>query len=210
MKSIEEYGSLEEYILDFCNFNQKNKYYKITRNGDILIKTPSYILELAYIYFKGYKKSKEFFNFEDIVKLKTKKISRHSSLEILEVEDRFFRALFNRDGVHALSLGNELLLRDSQRFFDIVYLNAKLSRDPNRLIKIYLFEMIFNDLGLIYSIYSNLISYITNSMEGYGDYEYVDDLVAYIYNIKFKEKLKNTKDIEGLNKFLLEVLKGEI
>ena len=70
--------------------------------------------------------------------------------------------------------------------------------------------MIFNDLGLIYSIYSNLISYITNSMEGYGDYEYVDDLVAYIYNIKFKEKLKNTKDIEGVNKFLLEVLKGEI
>ena len=65
-------------------------------------------------------------------------------------------------------------------------------------------------MGLIYSIYSNLISYITNSMEGYGDYEYVDDLVAYIYNIKFKEKLKNTKDIEGLNKFLLEVLKGEI
>ena len=39
MKSIEEYGSLEEYILDFCDFNQKNKYYKITRNGDILIKT---------------------------------------------------------------------------------------------------------------------------------------------------------------------------
>ena len=210
MKSIEEYDSLEEYILDFCDFNQKNKYYKITRNGDILIKTPSYILELAYIYVKGYKKSKECFDWEDIVKLKTKKISRHSSLEILKVEDRFFRALFNRDGVHALSLGNELLLRDSQRFFDIVYLNAKLSRDPNRLIKIYLFEMIFNDLGLIYPIYSNLISYITSSIEGYGEYEEVDDLVNHIYSIKFKEKLDITKNIEGINKFLLEVLKGEI
>ena len=210
MKSIEEYDSLEEYILDFCDFNQKNKYYKITRNGDILIKTPSYILELAYIYFKGYKKSKEFFDFEDIVKLKTKKISRHSSLEILKVEDRFFRALFNRDGVHALSLGNELLLRDSKKFFDIAYLNAKLSRDPNRLIKLYLFEIIFNDLGLIYPIYSNLISYITSSIEGYGEYEEVDDLVNHIYSIKFKEKLDITKNIEGINKFLLEVLKGEI
>lgn len=210
MKSIEEYDSLEEYILDFCDFNQKNKYYKITRNGDILIKTPSYILELAYIYFKGYKKSKEFFDFEDIVKLKTKKISRHSSLEILKVEDRFFRALFNRDGVHALSLGNELLLRDSKKFFDIAYLNAKLSKDSNRLIKLYLFEIIFNDLGLIYPIYSNLISYITSSIEGYGEYEEVDDLVNHIHSIKFKEKLKNTKDIEGINKFLLEVLKGEI
>lgn len=210
MKSIEEYDSLEEYILDFCDFNQKNKYYKITRNGDILIKTPSYILELAYIYFKGYKKSKEFFDFEDIVKLKTKKISRHSSLEILKVEDRFFRALFNRDGVHALSLGNELLLRDSKKFFDIAYLNAKLSKDSNRLIKLYLFEIIFNDLGLIDPIYSNLISYITSSIEGYGEYEEVDDLVNHIHSIKFKEKLKNTKDIEGVNKFLLEVLKGEI
>ena len=210
MKSIEEYGSLEEYILDFCDFNQKNKYYKITRNGDILIKTPSYILELAYIYFKGYKKSKEFFDFEDIVKLKTKKISRHSSLEILKVEDRFFRALFNRDGVHALSLGNELLLRDSKKFFDIAYLNAKLSKDSNRLIKLYLFEIIFNDLGLIYPIYSNLISYITSSIEGYGEYEEVDDLVNHIYSIKFKEKLDITKNIEGINKFLLEVLKGEI
>ena len=210
MKSIEEYDSLEEYILDFCDFNQKNKYYKITRNGDILIKTPSYILELAYIYFKGYKKSKEFFDFEDIVKLKTKKISRHSSLEILKVEDRFFRALFNRDGVHALSLGNELLLRDSKKFFDIAYLNAKLSKDSNRLIKLYLFEIIFNDLGLIYPIYSNLISYITSSIEGYGEYEEVDDLVNHIYSIKFKEKLDITKNIEGINKFLLEVLKGEI
>ena len=202
MKSIEEYDSLEEYILDFCDFNQKNKYYKITRNGDILIKTPSYILELAYIYFKGYKKSKEFFDFEDIVKLKTKKISK--------VEDRFFRALFNRDGVHALSLGNELLLRDSKKFFDIAYLNAKLSKDSNRLIKLYLFEIIFNDLGLIYPIYSNLISYITSSIEGYGEYEEVDDLVNHIYSIKFKEKLDITKNIEGINKFLLEVLKGEI
>lgn len=210
MKSIEEYDSLEEYILDFCDFNQKNKYYKITRNGDILIKTPSYILELAYIYFKGYKKSKEFFDFEDIVKLKTKKISRHSSLEILKVEDRFFRALFNRDGVHALSLGNELLLRDSKKFFDIAYLNAKLSKDSNRLIKLYLFEIIFNDLGLIYPIYSNLISYITSSIEGYGEYEEVDDLVNHIHSIKFKEKLDITKNIEGINKFLLEVLKGEI
>ena len=70
MKSIEEYSKLEEYILDFSDFNQKNKYFKITRDGEIIIKSPSYILELAYIYFKGNKKSKEFLNFEDIVKLK--------------------------------------------------------------------------------------------------------------------------------------------
>lgn len=210
MKSIEEYGKLEEYILDFSDFNQKNKYFKITRDGEIIIKSPSYILELAYIYFKGNKKSKEFLNFEDIVKLKVKKISRHSSIEISKIEDRFFRALFNRDGVHTLSLGNELLLRDSKRFFDIAYMNAKLSKDSNRLIKLYLFELIFNDLGLIYPIYSNLISYFTNSIEGYGDYDYVDELVRYLYQIKFEESLEVNQNLKDINKFLLEVLKGEM
>ena len=197
MKSIEEYSKLEEYILDFSDFNQKNKYFKITRDGEIIIKSPSYILELAYIYFKGNKKSKEFLNFEDIVKLKVKKISRYSSIEISKIEDRFFRALFNRDGVHTLSLG-------------IAYMNAKLSKDSNRLIKLYLFELIFNDLGLIYPIYSNLISYFTNSIEGYGDYDCVDELVRYLYQIKFEESLEVNQNLKDINKFLLEVLKGEM
>lgn len=211
MKDLNLYTNYEEFLKDFSSFNEKAKYFKVLKSGDINILDPSYIFEIGYMYInKKFNEALELWNLDGIIVNKEKKIKRHSCLNINELEDKFFRALFNRDSVHILSLGNELIRRDNKKFFDILYLNSKISDDNNRLIKLYLFEKIYNDIGLNESILKNLLRYFTTSLEGYGNKKSIDELYSYIYEIKFGISLKINKTKKNkTNEIILKFLKGE-
>ncbi|WP_066899799.1 hypothetical protein [Streptobacillus notomytis] len=211
MVKLNKYSGFEEFLNDFKNFNEKAKYFKIDMEANILIKEPSYILEYGYMYHvKGFTKVDEIFSLKDIYLRKEKKIKRHSSIEIRKVEESFFRAIFNRDEVHALSLANELIRREPISFFNILYLNARLSDDENRLIKVYLFEKIFSDIGVSIPFLRNLIGYVCKSKEGYGNEKKIDRLYAHIFKIKFNEKIEiNVDEISDDNRIILKFLEEE-
>ncbi|WP_064612500.1 hypothetical protein [Streptobacillus moniliformis] len=211
MRKLNEYNGFDEFLDDFKNFNEKSKYFKIDMNANILIKEPSYILEYGYMYYvKGFKDVNNVFDLKDIYLRKEKKIKRHSSIEKEKLKESFFRAIFNRDEIHSLSLSNELIRRDSKMFFDILYLNAKLSDDANRLIKIYLFEKIFEDIGLSIPFLRNLIGYICKSKEGYGNKKEVDKLYSYILKNRFNEEIEvNVNKMNENNTIILRFLEEE-
>ncbi|CAM3134506.1 hypothetical protein [Streptobacillus ratti] len=207
MGKLKSYNEFDEFLNDFKNFNEKAKYFKIDMESNILIKEPSYILEYGYMYFKGFTYVDEVFNLEDIYLRKEKKIKRHSSIDLGRLKESFFRAIFNRDEVHSLSLANELIRRDNKAFFDILYINAKLSDDENRLIKVYLFEKIFEDIGISIPFLRNLIGYICKSKEGYGNKKAVDKLYSYIFEVKFNEKIEiNVNEMSENNATILKFL----
>lgn len=211
MKKIEEYTNYDDFLNDYRNYNEKQKYYSINKKGEVLESLPSYILEIGYMYInKKFSKIIEILNFEKIYVKKEKKISRMSNCDLDKLEDRFFRALFNRDSIHIIRLGNELIRRDKDKFFDIMYINSKISVDSNRLIKLYLFELIYKDLGLKEELLVNLLNYFTKSKEGYLNYKEVDELYKYIYEIKFNEKIEiNKSEMIKENQYIYEFLKGE-
>lgn len=211
MREIKDIENFNDFIEEYKLYNEKIKYFKIDFEGNIKISAPSYILEFGYIYFKGYKEILKYIDFKDIYVKKDKKIERCSSLDIEILKERFFRAIFNRDDVHSLKLANEIIRRNDKLFFEIIYLNAKLSLDNNRLIKVYLFEKIYNENGLILPLLSNLINYITKSKEGYSNEKKYDKLYSYIYNLKFKDKIEfeNEKFDSEINKEIYLFLKGE-
>lgn len=208
MVDLKKYENFDDFLLNYEKYNEKNRYFKITRDAKIIIEKPSYVLEFAYMYIlKNFEKILEVFNFNNIVIKKRIKLKRHSSLNIEILEDRFFRALFNRDMVHILSLGNELLRRNENIFFDIMYMNAKLSNDENRLIKLYLFEYIYKEIGLKEPLLINLLRYFTSSLEGYNSDKKVDELYSYIYEVKFFEKKNINKELDLENKYILDFFK---
>lgn len=211
MKSLKEQNNYDEFLQEYSLFNEKSKYFKISKDGNISILAPSYILEIGYMYIvKKFKKAEKLWNVEDIVVKKYKKLKRHSCLDIDELEDKFFRTIINRDSVHVLGLGNELIRRDDKKFFDILYLNAKISNDNNRLIKLYLFEKIYKEIGLNDALLTNILRYFTTSQEGYGVKTSVDALYSYIYEKKFGEILDiNCNKKNDINDIILEFLKGD-
>lgn len=208
MKKLKEYKEFEEFLNDFKNFNEKAKYFKIDMKGNVFIKAPSYILEYGYMYIvKKFEEVEELFSTEDIYLKKEKQVKRHSNMSLEKLKESFFRAIFNRDFIHSLSLANELIRRDKKIFFEILYLNAKLSDDENRLVKVYLFEKIIEDIGINIPMLRNLIVYICSSKEGYGNKKKIDKLYAYIFKIKFGEDLKvNVKKMNKNNEIILRFL----
>ena len=115
------------------------------KNFKIIKKEPSFILELAYIYFA---ENKENENIKKIVggqfletfKKKEKKIERLSKIEMSKLVDGFRRSIFNKESVFAVKLGNELLYRDKGKFFEILYNYSLISMDVNKFVKTFFAE----------------------------------------------------------------------
>ena len=136
----------EEFLELFAGNFEKRKYFKINMNLETVEKEPSWVLELAFLYYET--KNDEIIklineNFEECFKDKVKKIDRLSKYSIEEVKEKFWRALMNKDGIHTVRLGNELILRDEKVFFELTYKYSFISSDINKLIKTYFFEVIY-------------------------------------------------------------------
>lgn len=177
----------------YYNFNNKPTYYRVKRNKAVEYIEPSFVFELLYF--------NEIELLQDELKScyieKEKKVYRHTNLSIEKLEDRLYRSLVNKDKYHTLELANELILRDAKKFFDIMYDLSFLAEDENKLIKTYLYELMFNNTEYNVNVLKNLIKYFTSSCNKYmllddesqKNYFYsnISPLYIYVYNIKSKE-----------------------
>lgn len=179
-KNYEEF--LEKYKGNF----EKRKYFKIGRDLEITERDPSWILELAYIYYENQdKKILDLISegFTQCYKSKIKKIDRLSKYSIEELLDKFWRALLNKDGVHTIRLGNELILRDKEHFFELVYKYSFISTDVNKLIKVFFFELIYEKGVYNTEHLKNLLNYFSSSESEYIKYN-SEDYLNYFNKIK--------------------------
>jgi hypothetical protein len=216
---IEE--TYEMFLEENKNKFEKRKYLKV--NDDLMIerREPSYIIELGYIYYK-YKKNgslndEKKLEIEEIIKKESlqtyksqeKKIERQSKIEIELLKERFWRTLLNQDKIHSLKLGNELIIRDAQMFFELMYKYSIISNDTNKLIKTYLCEIIYNDNGYSIELIKNIINYFVKSRNDYIYYDSVeeikhfteerlDSLYNFIYHKIYDNKIKNSKINENI------------
>ena len=216
---IEE--TYEIFLEENKNKFEKRKYLKV--NDDLMIerREPSYIIELGYIYYK-YKKNgslndEKKLEIEEIIKKESlqtyksqeKKIERQSKIEIELLKERFWRTLLNQDKIHSLKLGNELVIRDAQIFFELMYKYSIISKDTNKLIKTYLCEIIYNDKGYSIEMIKNIINYFVKSRNDYIYYDSVkeikhfteerlDSLYNFIYHKIYDNKIKNSKINENV------------
>ena len=216
---IEE--TYEIFLEENKNKFEKRKYLKV--NDDLMIerREPSYIIELGYIYYK-YKKNgslndEKKLEIEEIIKKESlqtyksqeKKIERQSKIEIELLKERFWRTLLNQDKIHSLKLGNELVIRDAQIFFELMYKYSIISKDTNKLIKTYLCEIIYNDNGYSIELIKNIINYFVKSRNDYIYYDSVkeikhfteerlDSLYNFIYHKIYDNKIKNSKIKENV------------
>mgnify|MGYP003390436428 CR=1 FL=1 len=214
---IEE--TYEIFLEENKNKFEKRKYLKV--NDDLMIerREPSYIIELGYIYYK-YKKNgslndEKKLEIEEIIKKESlqtyksqeKKIERQSKIEIELLKERFWRTLLNQDKIHSLKLGNELVIRDAQIFFELMYKYSIISKDTNKLIKTYLCEIIYN--GYSIELIKNIINYFVKSRNDYIYYDSVkeikhfteerlDSLYNFIYHKIYDNKIKNSKINENV------------
>ena len=216
---IEE--TYEIFLEENKNKFEMRKYLKV--NDDLMIerREPSYIIELGYIYYK-YKKNgslndEKKLEIEEIIKKESlqtyksqeKKIERQSKIEIELLKERFWRTLLNQDKIHSLKLGNELVIRDAQIFFELMYKYSIISKDTNKLIKTYLCEIIYNDNGYSIELIKNIINYFVKSRNDYIYYDSVkeikhfteerlDSLYNFIYHKIYDNKIKNSKINENV------------
>ncbi len=216
---IEE--TYEIFLEENKNKFEKRKYLKV--NDDLMIerREPSYIIELGYIYYK-YKKNgslndEKKLEIEEIIKKESlqtyksqeKKIERQSKIEIELLKERFWRTLLNQDKIHSLKLGNELVIRDAQIFFELMYKYSIISKDTNKLIKTYLCEIIYSDNGYSIELIKNIINYFVKSRNDYIYYDSVkeikhfteerlDSLYNFIYHKIYDNKIKNSKINENV------------
>ena len=182
-------GFLELFTGNF----EKRKYFKINMNLETVEKEPSWVLELAFLYYET--KNDEIIklinqNFEECFKDKVKKIDRLSKYSIEEIKNKFWRALMNKDGIHTVRLGNELILRDGKVFFELIYKYSFISSDINKLIKTYFFELIYKKSGYHIELLKNLLNYFSNSNSEFIKYdskEYQDYFNKYKVNELYKE-----------------------
>lgn len=201
---------LEKYTGNF----EKRKYFKITMDLETVEREPSWVLELAFLYYEAenieiIKLINE--NLAECFKDKVKKIDRLSKYSMEEIKKRFWRALLNNDGIHTIRLGNELILRDENVFFELVYKYSFISSDVNKLIKTYFFELIYKKSGYHIELLKNLINYFSSSNSEYLKFESpeyltyfnkdkVDLLYKSIYEKKYEKyqmkKLELSSNIE--------------
>ena len=216
---IEE--TYEIFLEENKNKFEKRKYLKVNDYLMIERREPSYIIELGYIYYK-YKKNgslndEKKLEIEEIIKKESlqtyksqeKKIERQSKIEIELLKERFWRTLLNQDKIHSLKLGNELVIRDAQIFFELMYKYSIISKDTNKLIKTYLCEIIYNDNGYSIELIKNIINYFVKSRNDYIYYDSVkeikhfteerlDSLYNFIYHKIYDNKIKNSKINENV------------
>ena len=221
MNGIKIEETYEMFLEENKNKFEKRKYLKV--NDDLMIerREPSYIIELGYIYYK-YKKNgslnaEKKLEIEEIIKKESlqtyksqeKKIERQSKIEIELLKERFWRTLLNQDKIHSLKLGNELVIRDAQIFFELMYKYSIISKDTNKLIKTYLCEIIYNDNGYSIELIKNIINYFVKSRNDYIYYDSVkeikhfteerlDSLYNFIYHKIYDNKIKNSKINENV------------
>jgi len=132
--------NFSQFILKYKNHFEKRKYFQLDKNFKITSKEPSFILELGYIYFSENEKNENIKQiiseqFLETFKEKDKKIERLSKVELPKLIDGFRRSIFNKESIYAVKLGNELLYRDKDKFFEILYNYSLISTDTNKLVK---------------------------------------------------------------------------
>ena len=182
----------EEFLELFAGNFEKRKYFKINMNLETVEKEPSWVLELAFLYYET--KNDEIIklineNFKECFKDKGKKIDRLSKYSIEEIKNKFWRALMNKDGIHTIRLGNELILRDEKVFFELTYKYSFISSDINKLIKTYFFELIYKKSGYHIELLKNLLNYFSNSNAEFiksDSKEYLDYFNKYKVNELYK------------------------
>lgn len=137
---------------------------------------------------------------------KEKKIKRQANLSLDELKDRLFRGLVNRDKYHVVNIANELMLRDKEALFDILYKLAFLSLDENKLIKTYLLEYMVESIGYKDYILKNVIMYFVKSCANYINLnnknikEFLENNVTKLYEYVYK------KNINRVESYKIEVL----
>ena len=229
MEKVENINNIVEFIKKYKNKFEKRKYFLINKDYKIEKREPSFIIELANLYFetKNEKILKEIsYEFENTYVEKDKKINRMSKIEKDRLIDSFRRALVNQDKLHSVKLGNELLLRDRYEFFRILYNISLISQDCNKLVKTYFIEKVvekvyklngesFNkNCEIIKEIVKNVINYFVKSENIYLDYDSeseiqnfienkVDKLYMKIYN-KIYDEIIEKYDIMNVSKLQLK------
>ena len=191
--------NFSQFILKYKNRFEKRKYFQLDENFKIITKEPSFILELAYIYFNENKENeniKKTINeqFLETFKEKEKKIERLSKIELPKLADGFRRSIFNKESIYAVKLGNELLYRNKNKFFEILYNYSLISMDTNKLVKTFfakkMIEQIemengskFNEIrDKIDEIIKNTINYFTKSDSTFLNFKNVENLNYFVEN----------------------------
>ena len=191
--------NFSEFILKYKNNFEKRKYFQLDKNFKITAKEPSFILELGYIYFSKNEKNenvKQIISeqFLETFKEKDKKIERLSKVELPKLIDGFRRSIFNKESIYAVKLGNELLYRNKDEFFEILYNYSLISTDTNKLVKTFFAEKMIekveteNDLKFneirdkINEIIKNIINYFTKSDSTFLNFENVENLIYFVEN----------------------------
>ena len=233
MEIFKETADFFQFILKYKNCFSKKKYFTVDKNFKIIRKEPSFILELANIYYKGTEnKDKEIEKileeeFSEIYKEKEKRIDRMSKIEFSKLKDSYRRALINTSAEHSVKLGNELMYRDKKVFLEIMYNFALVSCDCNKLIKAYFTEKMLdetdkNEEGSFSAnrifrdeIIKNIINYFIKSDREFLDYENKSDMKYFIenkadllykkiYTEKYDEIVKKY-DIKNIRKINFEI-----
>jgi len=191
--------NFSQFILKYKNNFEKRKYFQLDKNFKITTKEPSFILELAYIYFNENEKNeiiKQIISeqFLETFKEKERKIERLSKVELPKLIDGFRRSIFNKESIYAVKLGNELVYRDKNKFFEILYNYSLISTDTNKLVKTFFAEKMiekieaennskFNEIrDKIDEIIRNIINYFTKSDSTFLNFENVENLIFFVEN----------------------------
>lgn len=200
MEIFKETADFFQFILKYKNCFSKKKYFTVDKNFKIIRKEPSFILELANIYYSRTENKDEEIErilekeFSETYKEKEKRIDRMSKIEFSKLKDSYRRALINASAEHSVKLGNELMYRDKKVFFEIMYNFALVSCDCNKLIKAYFAEKMLNETdenengsfsgNRIFrdEIIKDIINYFIKSNREFLDYENESDMKYFIEN----------------------------
>ena len=191
--------NFSQFILKYKNHFEKRKYFQLDKNFKIATKEPSFILELGYIYFSENEKNEDIKQiiseqFLEIFKEKDKKIERLSKVELPKLIDGFRRSIFNKESIYAVKLGNELLYRDKNKFFEILYNYSLILTDTNKLVKTFFAEKMIEKIEAengskfseirdkIDKIIKNIINYFTKSDLTFLNFENVENLNYFVEN----------------------------
>ena len=233
MEIFKETADFFQFILKYKNCFSKKKYFTVDKNFKIIRKEPSFILELANIYYSGTGNKDEEIErilekeFSETYKEKEKRIDRMSKIEFSKLKDSYRRALINASAEHSVKLGNELMYRDKKVFFEIMYNFAFVSCDCNKLIKAYFTEKILdetdeNENGSFSAnrifrdeIIKNIINYFIKSDREFLDYKNESDIKYFmenkadllykkIYTEKYDEIVKKY-DIKNIRKINFKI-----
>ncbi|RRD39468.1 hypothetical protein EII29_06560 [Leptotrichia sp. OH3620_COT-345] len=194
-----------EFIDLYKNRFEKRKYFIINEKFEFIKKEPSFILELAYIYYKIKDKKIEDIikeEFSNTYKEKDKRIDRMSKLEKEKLKESFRRSLVNKDTVHSVKLGNEIFHRNKDEFFEIMYKFSLISADCNKLIKTFFMEILLENMEKSFKnrswtdeIIRNTVNYFVKSESEFINYSdeknvqyFVENKVDLLYEVIYIKK----------------------